>query len=97
MIVCKFGGTSVADREARRRLAAIVGERLPKAPLVVVSALAGVSDGLLAILDLAASGDTAEDRAPLNIGLAIVTECFWRVAGRGPRPATSSGWTTGVA
>lgn len=65
MLVCKFGGTSVRDSEAQHRLAAIVRDRLPQAPLVVVSALAGVSDALLRILDLAAKGDEAGSRACL--------------------------------
>jgi aspartate kinase len=49
MIVCKFGGTSVADAAAIRRLAAIVTARADERPLVVVSALAGVTDALLAL------------------------------------------------
>src|SRR5688572_13314165 len=49
MIVSKFGGTSVADADAIRRLAAIVELRAEQRPLVVVSALAGVTDGLLAL------------------------------------------------
>jgi diaminopimelate decarboxylase/aspartate kinase len=60
MIVSKFGGTSVATREAQERLAAIVRDRLGEPVLVVVSALAGVSDGLYRALDLAVGGD---DRA----------------------------------
>ncbi len=56
MIVCKFGGTSVADAGAQGRLARIVASRLPGRVLVVVSALAGVSDALYAILDDAAAG-----------------------------------------
>ena len=56
MIVCKFGGTSVADREAQQRLASIVRDRLDEAPLIVVSALSQVSDGLLRILDAAQAG-----------------------------------------
>jgi len=56
MIVCKFGGTSVANREAQGRLASIVRDRLEEAPLVVVSALAGVSDGLIQVLDAALAG-----------------------------------------
>ena len=52
MLVLKFGGTSVADADAIRRAAAIVGaQRGPR--VVVVSALAGVTDGLLAVADLA--------------------------------------------
>lgn len=65
MIVCKFGGTSLADREAHRRLVEIVRRRLDRAPLVVVSALAGVSDGLIGILDDAAAGRDAGSRDAL--------------------------------
>ena len=49
MIVSKFGGTSVADADAIRRLAAIIAARAGERPLVVVSALAGVTDALLAL------------------------------------------------
>ncbi len=69
MIVCKFGGTSVADRAAHERLASIVRDRLSRAPLVVVSALAGVSDGLIRVVDLAVSGRDAESAGDLR-GLA---------------------------
>ena len=56
MIVMKFGGTSVKDAEAVARLARIVGrERRPR--LVVVSALAGVTDALLDLARLAEAGD----------------------------------------
>jgi aspartate kinase len=48
MIVMKFGGTSVQDKAAVRRVIDIVGrERRPR--LVVVSALSRVTDGLLEI------------------------------------------------
>ena len=40
MIVMKFGGTSVQDAQAIDRVAAIVRDRLPENPVVVVSALA---------------------------------------------------------
>ena len=49
MIVCKFGGTSVGDAAAIRRLAAIVSGRQEERPVVVVSALAKVTDALLAL------------------------------------------------
>ena len=58
MIVCKFGGTSVADAAAIRRLVAIVAARAAERPLVVVSALAGVTDGLLRLATVVHSGDT---------------------------------------
>jgi aspartate kinase len=57
VIVCKFGGTSVADAAAIRRLVAIVESRAPERPLVVVSALAGVTDGLLRLAAAAHAGD----------------------------------------
>lgn len=47
MIVMKFGGTSVQDADAIERVACIVRTRLPDHPVVVVSALAGVTDLLL--------------------------------------------------
>lgn len=56
MIVCKFGGTSVADADAIRRAAEIVRGRVPRQPIVVVSALAGVTNALLAISEHAVSG-----------------------------------------
>jgi aspartate kinase len=59
VIVCKFGGTSVADAAAIRRLVAIVLARAGEHPLVVVSALAGVTDGLLG-LAAAVHADDAE-------------------------------------
>ena len=47
MIVMKFGGTSVASAERIRAVAARVRERLQRRPVVVVSALAGVTDLLI--------------------------------------------------
>ncbi|HSC28526.1 MAG TPA: aspartate kinase, partial [Vicinamibacterales bacterium] len=60
--VMKFGGTSVADAEAIRRLLAIVRaeyERGNAVPVVVVSAMAGVTDRLLALASAAARGERA--------------------------------------
>src|SRR5205809_554414 len=61
----KFGGTSVADPDAIIRLVGIVGHQLratPSAPpVVVVSALAGVTDTLVATAQLAEDG--AAERA----------------------------------
>ena len=56
MIVCKFGGTSVADAAAIRRTADIVRGRIDKQPVVVVSALAGTTNALLSAAEQAASG-----------------------------------------
>ena len=60
MIVMKFGGTSVADAEAIRRVMSIVGGRLDKAPVIVVSALSKVTDTLYKICDFAENGDIIE-------------------------------------
>jgi len=57
MIVMKFGGTSVQDSTAIDRVAAIVKDRLKLKPVVVVSALAKVTDQLLAMARAAGSGD----------------------------------------
>ena len=56
--VLKFGGTSVADAAALQRVAGVVHDaQRGTRPVVVVSALAGGTDALLAAADAAASGD----------------------------------------
>ena len=57
MIVMKFGGTSVEDAAAIDRAACIVRDRVPEKPVVVVSALAKVTDQLLAMARAAGAGD----------------------------------------
>src|SRR3954467_11549875 len=57
MIVMKFGGTSVEDAAAIDRAAAIVRDRLPQSPVVIVSAMARVTDQLLAMGRAAGLGD----------------------------------------
>ena len=49
MIVMKFGGTSVQDASAINQVAEIVKTKLDRRPLVVVSAMARVTDGLLSV------------------------------------------------
>jgi aspartate kinase len=53
MIAMKFGGTSVQDAPAIRQVTEIVRSKLDRRPLVVVSAMARVTDGLLKIARLA--------------------------------------------
>ena len=63
MIVQKFGGTSVADPEAIRRLITIVRathERDLRGPVVVVSAMSGVTDALLTVAEAGRAGHTDE-------------------------------------
>jgi aspartate kinase len=57
MIVMKFGGTSVESAAAIEGVAAIVASRRKLSPLVIVSAMAGITDQLVSIGHAAASGD----------------------------------------
>ncbi len=57
MIVCKFGGTSVQDADAIDRATAIMGARMGRHPIVVVSALGGATNQLLDIAHKAAAGE----------------------------------------
>jgi len=67
MIVMKFGGTSVEDEDAIERAAQIVLRRLHERPVVVVSALAGVTDSLLAMSQAAASGSIQQALKMLRV------------------------------
>ena len=79
----KFGGTSVADEPAIRRVTAIVRQQIERQaasdspPVVVVSALSKVTDGLLQVARFMESGD--RDQAITRLGeladrhLAIAT------------------------
>ncbi len=60
MIVCKFGGTSVQDAEAIRRLATIIGSKRDFQPVVVSSAMGKTTNKLLEIAHSAAGGKRRE-------------------------------------
>jgi aspartate kinase len=77
MIVMKFGGTSVEDAAAIARAADIVRSRLPQQPVVVVSALARVTDTLLA-MGQAAGGGHREQALELS---RTLRERHYNVAG----------------
>lgn len=64
VVVMKFGGTSVEDAAAIRRVIGIVQSRLKAHPVVVVSALARVTDQLLEAGTAAANG---------HLGAALAT------------------------
>ncbi len=91
MFVAKFGGTSVGDAPAIRRLITIITERMARRPLVVVSALSGVTDGLLDLAARVARGEqpgVAERLAWLearhrDVALALpgTAETMARIAG----------------
>src|SRR5215469_7275808 len=60
MLVMKFGGTSVECAESIARVSAIVRDRLHLRPVVVVSALARVTDQLQAMGNLSRQGRRQE-------------------------------------
>jgi aspartate kinase len=57
VIVMKFGGTSVADAERLVAVAEILRARLDRRPIVVLSAMSGVTDLLVAAVAAARRGD----------------------------------------
>ncbi|HEX4825449.1 MAG TPA: aspartate kinase [Candidatus Polarisedimenticolaceae bacterium] len=74
----KFGGTSVADAERIAAAAEIVRGRLSRRPIVVVSALAGVTDLLVRAVTAAREGQ----REALDPILADLTRRHrWAIAG----------------
>src|SRR5437867_3130521 len=68
MIVMKFGGTSVESADAIERVARIVSSRLKRSPVVVVSAMAKVTDQLISMGQRAAA---AECNASLELSQAL--------------------------
>jgi aspartate kinase len=60
MVVMKFGGSSVQNAESMERVAELIRRRMRRRPVVVVSAFAGVTDRLLALGRVAASGQGEE-------------------------------------
>lgn len=62
----KFGGTSVADASALENVARIVALARAAAPIVVVSAMSGVTDSLLAATTIAIKSNADEAIASLD-------------------------------
>jgi aspartate kinase len=62
----KFGGTSVADAGAFENVARIVASEHKASPVVVVSAMTGVTDSLLNATTIAAIGDSQQAVASLE-------------------------------
>jgi aspartate kinase len=65
-IVMKFGGTSVADAAALENAGAIIAAQWHEQPVVVVSAMSGVTDALLESVATAAEGKFNEAIASLQ-------------------------------
>ena len=67
LIVMKFGGTSVGNAERFRQCAAIVGEAAKHDRIVVVvSAMAGVTDLIFKTIEAARHGDGSATEAHLQ-------------------------------
>jgi len=81
LIVMKFGGTSVGNAERFRQCAAIVAEAAKRDRIVVVvSAMAGVTDLIFKTIEAARHGDTAATKAHLekfeNVHRELITSLF---------------------
>ena len=85
LVVMKFGGTSVGDASAIARVVGIVRRACQKdatPPVIVVSAMAGVTDALLTLAQTAAQGDrdgavgdlASLQRRHCDVGLALIGE-----------------------
>ncbi len=76
MIVAKFGGTSVSSREKILTICQIVKEQKEKDPIVVVSALSGVTDLLLSLPTLSESKLLLELRRLRQLHKNLITSIF---------------------
>ena len=99
MLVLKFGGTSVADRDAITRLVQIVratrqstlpniqagAQPDPRGPVVVVSALGGATDRLLGLAAQARAGDADGAREHVRLLLERHLEVAGVIANEGMR------------
>jgi aspartate kinase len=72
MIVMKFGGSSVANREQIAKVLGIVRGRLDRRPVVVCSAHKGITDALVAAGKSAATGKV--DHAPIDRQRAVLAD-----------------------
>ena len=66
MIVMKFGGTSLAGAPQIRQVGSIVKRFARQRPIVVVSAMAGVTDDLIALAENSVGGSPREASARLD-------------------------------
>lgn len=75
----KFGGTSVGSAERIRALSDLVKQRLPERPVVVVSALSGITDLLIRGAHFALERDPAADQVVKDVEArhqAVLAELF---------------------
>jgi aspartate kinase len=106
MIVMKFGGTSVQDADALRRLSSIVARRLAEHPVVVVSALAGVTNTLVGLVAPAARSEVGaleravaalvERHAEVAAALGLPGDAVQEIRGEAARLVAELSDRTGV-
>ena len=75
-IVMKFGGTSVADAAAFENVARIVASERESSPVVVVSAMSGVTDSLLTATNIASLEQVFKRHYEVASELLSDTEAF---------------------
>jgi aspartate kinase len=96
VIVMKFGGTSVGSAERMQGVADRVRERLAAKPVVVVSALGGVTDLLIRGARFALHRDPAAEAAVREL-VARHTECIQKLAPAGDVRSRLTAHLTAVA
>ena len=74
MIVMKFGGSSVANRSQIEKVLGIVRGRMHRHPVVVSSAHKGITDALVNAAKLAAAGELARARGPIDRQREVLLE-----------------------
>ncbi|HVA62680.1 MAG TPA: lysine-sensitive aspartokinase 3 [Terriglobales bacterium] len=89
--VMKFGGTSVEDAAALRRMSAIVADRGPELPVVVVSAMAKVTDRLVELAGLALAAEIAAADAVIEQLRRRHLEALAALGGNGEAAAALAG------
>jgi aspartate kinase len=97
LIVMKFGGTSVGNAERLRQCAAIISKAARQDRIiVVVSAMAGVTDLIFKTIDAARNGDSAATRTHLQRFEGLHRELIARLFGP-PHQASANKYIAEVA
>jgi aspartate kinase len=92
LLVQKFGGTSVADADAIHRVTEIVGRARARdaRPVVVTSAMGGVTDALLRVVGAAVHGELDRAHVELDATLERHRDVASQLLGAGDRHAFTS-------
>lgn len=76
MIILKFGGTSVSTKKTIQTIRQIVTEQKNNKPVVIVSALKGITDSLLLLLVLPSSHEENLLNEIKNVHIALIRELW---------------------